>query len=76
VNEIERTDKSNDMKLVKIDGNIVIVYKEDDKLLRINETRFETVRKEIAMDKEENIGNFGNILNWFEKSRRTRQQSS
>jgi hypothetical protein len=47
VNEIERTDKSNEMKLTTIDGNIVIVYKEVDKLLRINETRSEAVRKEI-----------------------------
>jgi hypothetical protein len=34
-------------------------------LLRINETRFEAIRKEIAMDKEENNGNFGNMFKWF-----------
>jgi hypothetical protein len=63
---ISKFDESTDMKLSELGKNIVIIYKEIGKILKLNMLNFEKLKNEVVLSNKGNDGNFGNIFKWCE----------
>jgi hypothetical protein len=59
---ISKFDESTDMKLSMLDKNIVIIYEEIGKMLKLNIMNFEELKNEVVLSYNGNDGIFGNIF--------------
>jgi hypothetical protein len=60
---ISKFDESTDMKLSVLDKNIVIIYEEIGKMLKLNTMNFEELKNEVVLSNKGNDGNLVTYLN-------------